>query len=611
MSDFIAYHGVDSAEHQRRFDELAGGGFRPAVYVVSGDPADPRYAAVWVRRTGPAWWAFHGLSAVGYQDRVDELSDQGFSPTMVSAAGPFGGEVFAAVFEQRPDEPWFARHGLRWGDDTDRQTLPFHNRLAAEQGYAPHCLAVYGDPSDRRFAGVWRQNPGADLWSWWWTEEDAFQRFFAALKDGGMRPAALAVAADRQVLGVFRGDRVGPWHARHAIAAAEYQREFDAQAIAGRRPIVVAAGGRDDSTRYAAVFAADDRPAARTWSPTGGEFAGVGDLDGAVRAFMVRLGIRAGAVAVGRGGTIVAARGYTWAEPDYRVTGPETRFRIASVSKAFTAAAVAGLIAAGRLAWDTQAFPFLGVTSALPAGATADPASEAITVEQLVLRTSRLPRDFDREQREIGALLGHTAAPLPMDVLIRYLYGLPLIAAVPPGGAYSNAAFYLLTAVVERAAGLPYVAALDRYVLRESAIGDVTVGATAAGAGQPGEVAGYDCADVHGSQLDFAADALAPNAYGGNFVLETGAGSGGLVTSAPSIARLIANHPVWNGDQGHLTGREVGTRYGTLEGSSSGARSRPDGLDFAFLFNRRSTDAQHDEIRNAIDAVLTTHGGSL
>jgi CubicO group peptidase (beta-lactamase class C family) len=611
MSEFTAYHGVDSAEHQRRFDELSEGGLRPAVYAVSGDPANPRYAAVWVRRAGPPWWAFHGLSAADYQDRVDELSDQGFGPTMVSAVGPFGGEVFAAVFEQRPDEPWFAGHGLRWGDDTDPQALQFHNRRAAEQGYAPQCLAVYGSPSDRRFAGVWRQNPGADLWSWWWTEEDAYQRFFTALKTGGLRPAALAVAADRRVLAVFRGDRVGPWHARHAIGAVEYQREFDAQAAAGRRPIVVATGGRDESARYAAVFAADDSPAARVWNAVGGAFAGVGDLDGAIRAFMVRLGIRAGAVAVGRGGTIVAARGYTWAEPDYPVTRPETRFRIASVSKAFTAAAVAGLVAAGRLAWDTEAFPFVGVTSPLPSGVTPDPASEAITVEQLVLRTSRLPRDFDREQREIAARLGHTAAPLPRETLIRYLYGLPLIAAVPSGGAYSNTAFYLLTAVVERAAGLPYAAALDRYVLRGLEIGDVAVGATEAGAALPGEVAGYDCADLHGSQLDFAADALAPNAYGGDYVLETGAGSGGLVTSAPSIARLIAHHPVWNADRAHLTGREVGTRYGTLEGSSSGARSRRDGLDFAFLFNRRFTDAQHDEIRDAIDAVLTAHGGSL
>ncbi|MCA2217131.1 hypothetical protein [Jidongwangia harbinensis] len=53
MSEFTAYHGVDSAEHQRRFDELAEGGLRPAVYAVSGDPASPRYAAVWVRRPGP------------------------------------------------------------------------------------------------------------------------------------------------------------------------------------------------------------------------------------------------------------------------------------------------------------------------------------------------------------------------------------------------------------------------------------------------------------------------------------------------------------------------------------------------------------------------------
>jgi CubicO group peptidase (beta-lactamase class C family) len=611
MSGFAAYHGVDGVTHQRRFDELAGAGFRPVALNVSGDPDDPRYAAVWVQRSGPIWWGFHGLTAKDYQARVDELSDQGFVPTTVSAVGPVGGEVFAAVFEQRAGESWFARHGLVWGPDTNPDSLSCHNKRAYDEGYVPRCLAVYGDAADRRFAGVWVQNSDAVLWSWWWTEPAAYQRFFAALVAGGMRPAALSVAADGNLLSVFRGDQVGAWHARHGISAAEYQQVFDTQNLEGRRPIVVAAGGVGDRARYAGVFAADDAPASRVWSVTGGGFTGADDLDAAVRRFMVHRGVRAGSVAIGRGGTIVGSRGYTWAEPTYPVTQPDTTFRIASLSKIFTAAALTRLVEAGQLSWSTAAFPFVGVTSALPAGTSVDPGMNAITVEQLVLRTSRLPRDFDREQRAIASRLGVGVAPVPADMLIRYLYGLPLVGGVPAGGFYSNAAFYLLTMVVERASVLPFVGALDRHVLRELGIRDVTLAGTAAGARQPKEVASYDHAAVRASQLDFAPDALAPNAYGGDFVLETGAGSGGLVTSAPSIARVIARYPVWNADNAHLVGREVATRYGTLDGTSSGATSRRDGLDFTFLFNGRVTDAEHDEIRDAINAVLNTHGRSL
>jgi hypothetical protein len=122
-------------------------------------------------------------------------------------------------------------------------------------------------------------------------------------------------------------------------------------------------------------------------------------------------------------------------------------------------------------------------------------------------------------------------------------------------------------------------------------IHDVAVAATAAGGRQPGEVSTYDHADVHASQLDYAPDALAPNAYGGSFVLETDTGAGDLIASAPAIARVIARYPVWIADSAHLTGRELAVRYGTFDGTSGGAVSRGDGLDFAFLFDRRVSDA--------------------
>ena len=139
----------------------------------------------------------------------------------------------------------------------------------------------------------------------------------------------------------------------------------------------------------------------------------------------------------------------------------------------------------------------------------------------------------------------------------------------------------------------------------------MTVAATAAGARQLHEVPTYDHADVYASQLDYAPDALAPNAYGGSFVLETGTGAGGLLASAPTIARVIAGYPVWNADSAYLTGREPAVRYGTFDGTSSGAVSRSDGLDFAFLFNRRVSDAEHDEIRTPSTPSSTPDSGSL
>ena len=63
---------------------------------------------------------------------------------------------------------------------------------------------------------------------------------------------------------------------------------------------------------------------------------------------MQRHQVRAGALAIGRAGRLVFARGYTFAEPGYPVTEPHSLFRVASCSKVLTATAVHRELARGR-----------------------------------------------------------------------------------------------------------------------------------------------------------------------------------------------------------------------------------------------------------------------
>jgi hypothetical protein len=95
-----AYHGVNSAQHQSNFNHLSAQGFRMISLSVCGDPADARYAAVWVQRQGPAWVAMHGIDAAGYQSFFNNWTAKGFAPVLVSATGQASNAIFAAVFEQ-------------------------------------------------------------------------------------------------------------------------------------------------------------------------------------------------------------------------------------------------------------------------------------------------------------------------------------------------------------------------------------------------------------------------------------------------------------------------------------------------------------------------------
>lgn len=611
MAQFVAYHGATAADHQAHVNTLAPQGYRPISLNVSGDPADARYAAVWVQRPGPAWFAVHGLTADQYQSRFNELTTQGFVPTLLSATGPVERAIFTALFEQGIQTPWFARHGLTWDPVSDPNTVTHENQRALDQGYIPKCLTVYGTPQNRRFGGIWSFNSGPIPWSWWWSDPDTYQLFFNAEVRGGLRPTWVAESEGGWILSIFRDDQIGQWWARHRITAQDYQAEFNARVADGAMPIMVQAGGAGDATRYACIFAKQEEPTPRAWTVTGQPAAAVEVLDASVRGFMNTHAMRAGAVTVGRNGTIVLGRGYTWAEPGYPATTPATLFRIASIAKIFTAACIARLVETGRLTWSAQAFPFLGINAPLLSSQSPDPLTKTITVQQLVLRRSGLRRDWDggNDLRSIAGKLGISTTPT-RDQLVRYIYGEPLVSSPGSSDQYSNVAFTVLCSVVERASGRSFIDFLRSEILQPMGIGDVHVAATAHNV-QPGEVPGYDHPGIGLSLLQPTAQVWEPNAYGGGFILENGEGSGGLLTSAITIARFIATHPVWNQDAAHLTGRELATRYGTLDGATTGAKSRDDGLDFAYAFNRRVTDAEHDQITAAIDAYLNLHGSAL
>ena len=190
-------------------NELAPQGYRPVSLSVSGDPGDARYAAVWVQHPGPGWWAVHGLSAAEYQTKFDALIAQGYAPVLVSATGPPESATFTALFEQGVSIPWFVRHGLRWDPESDPNTITHENARAFRDGFIPRCLAVYGTPADRRFAGIWIKNDTPTPWAWWLADEATHQSILDAETQGALRPGWVSVAPDGWCLSVFRDDQIG------------------------------------------------------------------------------------------------------------------------------------------------------------------------------------------------------------------------------------------------------------------------------------------------------------------------------------------------------------------------------------------------------------------
>lgn len=345
-----AYHGVSGVQHQTNFNNLSSQGYRMISLSVYGDPGNPLYAAVWVQRPGVAWVAVHGVDANGYQSFFDTWTSQGYVPILVSATGTLSNAVFAAVFERGIPTPWLARHGMAAADFANQ------NSSAPSAGLSLRSFAIYGTAADRSYAAIWHPNPGYVKWHVHPSDTGvAYQTSFNAETQlagytlNGYRPAYVALSGDIIYCSVFKDDVVGPWVARHGMSGSDYQTEFNQQLANGFYPICTQGGGTTSNPVYAAIFAQQDIPSSRAWTVTGTQVSALAGIDDLMQSFMQANGVRAAQVAVGKNGSLLFSRGYTWAEPGYRPTQPSDRFLLASCSKIFCEAAIQNLYNAGTL----------------------------------------------------------------------------------------------------------------------------------------------------------------------------------------------------------------------------------------------------------------------
>lgn len=158
-------------------------------------------------------------------------------------------------------------------------------------------------------------------------------------------------------------------------------------------------------------------------------------------------------VAVGRAGALLYSRGFGLAnlETGTPVT-PDSVFRIASLTKAFTAAAVWRLAAAGTLSVDDPVSRTLPFMAALP----------AMSLLELMNHTAGLHSDDAAASPPPGP------GPVTQVELARRIAAQPQALDFPPGTAwlYSNANYIVLGAVIEAVTGKPYAEAMAELVFR-------------------------------------------------------------------------------------------------------------------------------------------------
>ena len=328
----------------------------------------------------------------------------------------------------------------------------------------------------------------------------------------------------------------------------------------------------------------------RRWTVTGARVEALDSLDAAMQRLLQRYGVRAGALAVARAGSILFARGYTWAEPDYPVTQPNSPFRLASVSKAFTAAVIYELLQAKKLELGLPVFPWLGLDRAALSGQTVDPRLATITVQQLINHRGgwdARAANFDPvfSMRRIARRLGLRVAPSSRDIA-RFMVGEPLQFTPGTQERYSNFGYVMLGLVAEKAGAAAFHDLVREQVAAPLGVERVFRARTRRDLRLPGE--GFYDQPGNGLTPEFPdRDVRVPLAYGGEgWLTESMTAGGGLAAGAGAVARTIGHYAVWG--LGLRRPNQNWARSGGMAGTSSLAISRPDGLDLCFVVNTRN-----------------------
>lgn len=190
-------------------------------------------------------------------------------------------------------------------------------------------------------------------------------------------------------------------------------------------------------------------------------------LAGDVDAIVADKGF-AGVVHIDRGGEVDLAAAYGLAHRAHGIANTiDTRFAIASGSKAFTALAVIGLIDRGLLDLSTTARSVLGDDLPL--------IDDAVTVEHLLTHRSGIG-DYVDEDADYD--VADYVLPVPVHELATTEPFVPVLdghpATFPPGErfGYSNAGYVVLALIAERVGGGPFHDLVQRTVFEPAGLAD-------------------------------------------------------------------------------------------------------------------------------------------
>ena len=250
-SSWVAYHDRTTADHRAQVQSLSSQGLRPISLSISGDPSDPRYAAVWASVSGGSWSSTLGTNQADFLAWYNSHVAQGMVPTHISVCGAPGTAVYAAVMEVKNVGNW-----QLWIDQDAANAKAKMDAVIGHGQYRVADMALYGsgDPQgpNTRYAFIFH-GANAATTQWDWISLDEKSHYLANEPAWAAQyhpPAVIAPNYDNAVSIIEQWPVPSPYQFGGAKNSADYQAYFNQMTQGGWYPYSVSVSGVGANSLY-------------------------------------------------------------------------------------------------------------------------------------------------------------------------------------------------------------------------------------------------------------------------------------------------------------------------------------------------------------------------
>ncbi|MGV9538395.1 serine hydrolase domain-containing protein [Streptosporangium sandarakinum] len=370
------------------------------------------------------------------------------------------------------------------------------------------------------------------------------------------------------------------------------------------------------------------RPAEAATITTGVVPSALAGFDSAMKTYIAERDIGCAQLAVARRGKILLARGYGvyGRSGTLRKVQPTSLFRVASLSKNITGAAIARLAQDGKLSLGASVASLLGLST------TADPRLAKVTVWRLLQHTGGWDRAASPDPLWADhAISASLDVPLPIDHADIMKWTTARKLDFDPGSkhVYSNYGYMLLGRIIEKVSGMSYESYVRQKLLTPLGITRPMLGGSLASEAASIEVP-YTSKYTNKTVLNDSGTVV-PYPYGGFNMPNQDANGGwlasavdmvkwgfafdaaGPVLNSTSISRVFAKPETgvnsggsWYGFGWYVRNNNEGGlntwHNGSMPGTFAFLARIQNGVSYCAIFNRREEEGTPDF--DSIDPIL-------